>query len=128
MPASFAKVVQQVPEDTTIKLDPYETFLCSRITSDDGNESIKVATESNMLCAILPLVADQEQVEAILDPGCQIVTMSEEVCLALAVPYDPNVHLNMVLANGGVDQSLRLAKNVPFKIGNITVYLQVHIL
>ena len=76
----------------------------------------------------MPLVAEQEYIEAILDPGCQIVTMSEEVCLALAIPYDPNVCLNMVSANGGVDQSLRLAKNVPFKIGEITVYLQVHIL
>ena len=128
MPASFAKVVRQVPEDATIILDPYEAFLRSRITSDNSDESIKVATESNALHAILPLVADQEQVEAILNPGCQIVTMSEEVCITLAVPYDPNVRLNMVSANGGMDQLLGLAKNVPFKIGDITVYLQVHIL
>jgi hypothetical protein len=84
--------------------------------------------ESNALRAILPMIADQEQVEAILDPGCQIVAMSEEVCIALGIVYDPNVRLNMVLANGGVDQSLGLAKNVPFKISKITVYLQVHVL
>jgi hypothetical protein len=72
--------------------------------------------------------ADQEQVKAILDPGCQIVAMSEEVCIALSIVYDPNVCLNMVLANGGIDQSLSLAKNVPFKIGEIMVYLQVHVL
>ena len=112
----------------TLTSDPYKVFLHSRITSDDGNKSIKVATESNTLCAILPLVTDQEQVKAILNPGYQIVNMSEEVCLTLAVPYDLNIHLNMVSVNGGVDQSLRLVKNMPFKIGNITVYLQVHIL
>jgi hypothetical protein len=71
---------------------------------------------------------DQEQVEAILDPGCQIVAMSEEVCIALSIAYDLNVRLNMVSANGGIDQSLGLAKNIPFKISEITVYLQVHIL
>ena len=74
------------------------------------------------------LVTEQEYIEAILDLGCQIVTMSEEVCLTLAIPYNPNVCLNMVSTNGGVDLSLGLAKNVPFKIGEIMVYLQVHIL
>ena len=31
-------------------------------------------------------------------------------------------------ANGGVDQSLGLARNVSFLVGDITLYLQVHIL
>jgi hypothetical protein len=84
--------------------------------------------ESNALRAILPTIADQEQVEAILDPSCQIVAMSEEVCIVLGIAYDPNVRLNMVSANSGIDQSLGLVKNIPFKIGEITVYLQVHVL
>ena len=112
----------------TIIQDPYQAFLWSPPSGEDGEEPIKVVTESNVLRAIMPLVAEQEYIEAILDPGCQIVTMLEEVCLALAIPYDPNVCLNMVSANGGVDQSLGLAKDVPFKIGKIMVYLQVHIL
>ncbi len=81
-----------------------------------------------MLCAILPTVARQERIEAILDPGCQIVAMSEEVGTALMLPYDPSVQLNMVATNGGVDRSLGLAHNIPFLIGDITLYLQVHIL
>ena len=64
----------------------------------------------------------------ILNPGCQIVVMSEEVGTALALLYDPSVQLNMVAANGGIDWLLRLVCNVPFLIGNITLYLQVHIL
>ena len=116
MPTTFAKAVCKIPEDVTIIQDPYEVFLRSRPSDADGEEPIKVATESNALRAIMPLVAEQEYIEAILDPGCQIVAMSEEVCLALAIPYDPNVRLNMVSTNGGVNQSLGLAKNVPFKI------------
>jgi hypothetical protein len=54
--------------------------------------------------------------------------MSEEVGNALALPYDPTIRLNMVSANGGVDQSLGLARNVPFAVGDITLYLQVHVL
>ena len=34
----------------------------------------------------------------------------------------------MISANGGVDQSLGLAWNVAFRVGDITRYLQVHVL
>jgi hypothetical protein len=89
---------------------------------------VTVAAESNALRAILPIVDGQDQVEAILDPGCQIVAMSEEVSTALALPYDPTIRLHMLSANGGVNQSLGLARNVAFRIGEITLYLQVHVL
>ena len=89
---------------------------------------LSVAAESNALRAIQPVVDGQDRVEAILDPGCQIVAMSEEVANALALSYDPTVRLNMVSANGGVDQSLGLARNVPFLVGDITLFLQVHVL
>jgi hypothetical protein len=128
MPAAFVKAAHEPPMDATIIKDTYEAFLHSRLGNAASTDDVKVAMESNSLRAILPMVMDQEQVEVILDPGCQIVAMSEEVCIALGVAYDPNVHLNMVSANGGVDQSLGLAKNVPFQIGDITLYLQVHVL
>jgi hypothetical protein len=128
MPATFVKAAHELPADTTIIKDPYEVFLHSRLGSATSTDDVKVAMESNSLRAILPMVVDQEQVEVILDPGCQIVAMSEEVCIALGIAYDPNVHLNMVSANGGVDQLLGLAKNIPFQIGDITLYLQVHVL
>ena len=34
----------------------------------------------------------------------------------------------MQSANGNIDQSLGLVQNVPFKVGNITVYLQTHVI
>ena len=46
----------------------------------------------------------------------------------LALHYDPTIKLHMMSTNGGVNQSLGLARNVPFVVGDITVYLQVHIL
>jgi hypothetical protein len=56
------------------------------------------------------------------------MAMSKEVCNAFTLYYDLTVWLNMVLVNGSIDQLLGLAHNVPFSIGNITIYLQVHIL
>ncbi len=54
--------------------------------------------------------------------------MSEEVCHELSLAYDPSIRLNMQSANGSIDQSLGLAKNVPFKIVGINIYMQVHVL
>jgi hypothetical protein len=93
----------------------------------DLQDNVQVVAESNTLHVILPVVNGQDQVKAILDPGCQVVAMSEEVCNTLAIVYDPNVCLSMVSANGGIDQSLRLVCNVSFLVSNITLYLQVHI-
>jgi len=122
MPAAFAATVRK-PSDAAIKA--YET---SGRKCELWDDSMVVAVESNALRAILPRVDGQEKIEAILDPGCQIIAMSEEVCTALALPYDPAVTLNMIAANGGVDQSLGIARNVPFLIGDITLFFQVHIL
>ena len=54
--------------------------------------------------------------------------MSDGICNELALIYDPEVVLNMQSANGEIDKSLGLARNVPFLIGDITLYLQVHII
>jgi hypothetical protein len=89
---------------------------------------IIVAKESSALRSILPLVDNQLKVESILDPGSQIIAMSEDVCHALSLPYDPTIVLNMQSANGTVDPSLGLARNVPFLIGQLTFYMQVHVI
>ena len=108
MPATFSvAAMRELPADVTIIADPYKAFLQAHPTCQDCPDlGIEVAAESNSLRAILLVVDSQVKVKAILDPGCQIVAMSEEVCTVLALPYNPNIWLNMVLANGGVDQLL----------------------
>ena len=54
--------------------------------------------------------------------------MSEDTCHELSLVYDPMIRLNMQSANGSTDWSLGLARNVPFTIGSITLYMQVHII
>ncbi len=54
--------------------------------------------------------------------------MSEDVCLSLGLIYDPTIKLNMQSANGEVDQSLGLVCNVPFQVGDIILYLQIHVI
>jgi hypothetical protein len=94
MPAAFAAAVRTrtPPPDATIIADPYETYLREHTGGFNPNDpNAVVAAESSTLWAILPVVDGQDKVEAILDPGCQIVAMFEEVCNALALHYDPTI-------------------------------------
>ena len=120
MPAAFATATRRSEQPSATSLNTIHPI-------PDLQEEVEVAAESNALRAILPLVDGKEWVEAILDPGCQVVAMSKEVCNVLALTYDLHVRLNMVSANGGVDQSLGVVRNIMFLVGDITVYLQVHI-
>jgi hypothetical protein len=87
-----------------------------------------IAKESSAVRSIFAVIDSSKRKECILDPGCQIVAMSEDTCHELALVYDPAIKLNMQSANGTTDWSLGMARNVPFTIGSITLYMQVHII
>jgi len=74
------------------------------------------------------LVDNQTHIESIIDPGSQIITMFDTVCHDLGLHYNPQIQLNMQSANGTVNKSLGLARNIPCCVGNITLYLQIHII
>ncbi|OBZ73525.1 hypothetical protein A0H81_05905 [Grifola frondosa] len=103
--------------------DPYETYLRGlkpgKTPRFDGRKRVAC------LRSINGLVDNKEDVEGIIDPGSQIISMSEEVCHALGLIYDPTIRLNMQSANGEVDQSLGLVRNVPFQVSDIVLYLQI---
>ncbi|KAL7277220.1 hypothetical protein ACG7TL_009070 [Trametes sanguinea] len=107
--------------------DPYEVYLRDIAPSRDAAQ-LTVAKESHALRSIVGLVDNKEYVEAIVDPGCQVIAMSENVCHALALAYDPSIRLNMQSANGEVDKSLGLVRNVPFAVADIVLYLQIHVI
>jgi hypothetical protein len=58
-------------------------------------DRLTVAKESSALRAIVPLINNHLKIESILDPGCQIIAMSETVCHELSLPYDPTIILHM---------------------------------
>ena len=71
---------------------------------------------------------DRLPVWCILDSGSAIASMSEGVGHALGLAYDPTIRLEMQSANGELDMSLGLARDVPVRFDKLTVYLQFHIL
>src|SRR6202453_489361 len=87
-----------------------------------------IAKDSHALRSVPLLIDNKEEVDSVVDPGSQIVAMSEEVCHQLALAYDPNIKLNMQSANGSIDQSLGLERNIPCKLSPIMLYLQIHVI
>jgi len=90
MPAAFIAAACTPPVDALIIPNPYKAYLRESVINQSGSD-IVVAVESSALRVVLPIVNGQDRVKAILDPGCQIVAMSEEVSNALALSYDPTI-------------------------------------
>ncbi|KAF9799701.1 hypothetical protein IEO21_10520 [Rhodonia placenta] len=86
----------------TIVPDPYETYL-KHIPHGEYPAEFTVTRDSNAICLIIALIDNKEQIECIVNPGSQIIAMSEEVCLGLNLLFDPTIQLNMQSANGEVD-------------------------
>ena len=107
--------------------DPVVQYL-NTMAPGEKPKSVVVAAESNALRTVYPLINGMGEVESLLDAGSQIVSMSQAVAKQLQVPWDPDITVHMESANKTLEKTLGLAKNVPFVLGTITVYLQVHII
>jgi hypothetical protein len=107
--------------------DPVTQYL-NALAPGERPKSVVVAAESHALRTIYPLINRVGEVESLLDPGSQIVSMSRKVATALQVIWDPDIVVHMESANKSLEKTLGLAKNVPFVFGPITVYLQVHVI
>ncbi|KAJ7049328.1 hypothetical protein C8F01DRAFT_1002508 [Mycena amicta] len=124
MPATFTQSAQQqLPPNAFIVPDPFESYYAAGELPKD----LIVSLESSAIRSILGVVDNQQQIEGIVDGGSGIVSMSDAVCHELGLAYDPRIVLQMQSANGAVNPSLGLARNVPYRIGDITLYLQFHI-
>lgn len=113
------------PAGSTVAGDPVLTYLME--VSDQQPRELYVAKESQALRSCYPKINGGQE-EGILDDGSQIVSMAEKVAIELGLTWDPQVTLGVESANKQVERSLGLARNVPFRFGEIVLYLQVHII
>ena len=117
------------PQGATVVPDTFEAYYSSLEPGDMPiSGHLTVAKESTAIRSIYALVDSSQKKECTVDPGCQIIAMSENTCHSLGLAYDPMIRLNMESANGTFDWSMGLARNVPFTIGSVTLYLQVHVI
>ena len=116
-----------VPKGSLIVSDPVVQYF-NTMSPGEKPKTVVVAKESQCLRSVYPLINGIGEVEALLDGGSQIVSMSKAVAVELEIPWDPDITVQMQSANRALEQTLGLAKNVPFLFGHITVYLQVHVI
>ena len=92
-----------IPKDALIVEDEVETYYRS-LNSGENLDLIHliVAGESHSICSVNALIDNSHKVECILDPGCQIIAMSEAICHKLGLAYDPSIVLHMQSINGNL--------------------------
>jgi len=123
----LAEDTNGMSKGSVVVSDPVMQYL-NALEPGEKPKSVVVAAESHALRSVYPLINGVGEVESLLDPGSQIVSMSKEVATALQVTWDPDIVVHMESANKSLEKTLGLAKNVPFVFGPITVYLQVHVI
>jgi hypothetical protein len=106
--------------------DPVVQYL-NTLSPGEEPKTVIVGGESHSLRTLYPLINRTGEVEALLDAGSQIVSMSKTIAVALEVNWDPDITVRMESANKTYENTLGLARNVPFLFGTITAYLQVHV-
>ncbi|KAJ7705344.1 hypothetical protein B0H17DRAFT_1126196 [Mycena rosella] len=116
-----------IPAGSLVAQDPYLQYL-EGLSEDEGPKQIYVARDSVPLRVTFPYVNSQGPVECVLDTGSQIVSMSLEEAQKCGLVWDPTINIFMQSANGQLEKSMGLAKNVPFRWGELRIYLQVHVI
>ncbi|KAG6849047.1 hypothetical protein C0991_012228, partial [Blastosporella zonata] len=113
-------------QPTTIS-NPYKLYHQS-LTNNHITEDVQVAKEADAIRTIKANLNNFGEVDCIVDSGSQVVAISEAMAVKFGLTWDPQITLKMVSANGQSDNTLRLARNVPFTVGHITFFLQFHVI
>jgi hypothetical protein len=123
-----------VPKGAVVVCDPVLQYLSS-LGENEAPKQIFTSmmdpikgADSASLRVLYPLIQGHGQAEAILDGGSQIVSMALATAIELGLAWDPDINIFMQSANGQVEKTVGLAHNVAFRFGEITVYLQVHVI
>ncbi|PBK82036.1 hypothetical protein ARMGADRAFT_905387, partial [Armillaria gallica] len=116
-----------IPAGSLIMSDPYLQHLDSLAPGEQPKQVI-VAKDLASLQAVYPVINGTGEEESVVDRGSQIVSMASMIATKLGVAWDPDITIHMQSANGQLEKTLGLARNVPFLFNDITVYLQIHII
>ncbi|KAE9397192.1 hypothetical protein BT96DRAFT_941130 [Gymnopus androsaceus JB14] len=102
-----------------------EVFMNEQKELTEG-ERIYVGQESTSIRGVMAVVGERP-VHCITDWGCSIIAMSVAACNALGLMFDPTRCIPLQSANGKTDWMLGIARDIPFRFGDVTAILQVHI-
>lgn len=119
--------VPNVPDGSMIFADPVLQYYNS-LAEGEEPKPIRVASESQALRTVYPLIHKSGRAEVLLDTGSQICSMDSDVARDLGITFDPDVVIHLQSANGTTDKTLGLARNVEFDFDGVMAYIQLHII
>jgi len=108
--------------------DPVLQYISQNADTDTVVTRLIVGKMTEPLRAIYPKINGIGQEESLLDAGSMIVSMNKQVVIQLGLIWDPLIRIDMESASNHVERTLGVARNVPFDIGPVKLFLQVHIL
>ncbi|EIN03363.1 hypothetical protein PUNSTDRAFT_48138 [Punctularia strigosozonata HHB-11173 SS5] len=93
----------------------------------DSPRPVPASASNCRLRTIRPVVGGTIQPECILDTGCEMVAMRQDVWEQLKWPLNVDDRITIEVANNTTTQSCGSLKDVPFEIGGLTFNLQVQV-
>ncbi|KAJ3816851.1 hypothetical protein F5880DRAFT_1706246 [Lentinula raphanica] len=93
--------------------------------AEEGDEYF-VAKETLSIRGVNAIIGERSA-HCILDSGCSLVVASLAACNAFGFAFDTAKKINLQSANGNTNWSIGLAKDVPFRFGEVIAFLQVQI-
>jgi hypothetical protein len=120
------KETDGMPVGTIVHRDIIESYLNE--TDSEGKKIILVAAPSEDLRCIFPrLNGHPDPVEGILDMGSMILCIDKRQAVGRGIEWDPSTVLHMQSANGSLNRTLGLARNVLMEIGDLQFRAQLHV-
>ncbi|KAJ3764979.1 hypothetical protein FB446DRAFT_510601 [Lentinula raphanica] len=104
---------------------PFSVYFNDFGPAEEGDEYF-VAKETHPIRGVNAIIGERAA-HCVLDGGCSLVAASLAACNALGLAFDPGRKINLQSANETTNWSLGLAKDVPFRFGEVLAFLQVQV-
>ncbi|KAJ3765084.1 hypothetical protein FB446DRAFT_795403 [Lentinula raphanica] len=112
----------EAPQIQTI---PWSAYFNDHGQAEEGDEYF-VAKETLSIRGVNAVIGERAA-HCILDSGCSLVVASLAACNAFGFLFDTGRRIILQSANGHTNWSIGLAKDVPFRFGEVLAFLQVQI-
>lgn len=106
-----------------------EDFIVRQVNLGNSKGTFRArSAESAALRTLTPRIEESGKGECLLDSGSMICSISYAECQKRGIAYDPEFRIDMESANGSIERTLGLARNVEFNFQGLCFYLQLHVL
>jgi len=113
---------------TIVVTDPIVQYLDSLVDSDGHIDINLIAKEALPIRAVYPMINKIDHEESLLDGGSEICSMAKAIAISLGIAWQPDITINMQSAQGHVETTLGLARNVLFDFCGLKFLMQLHII